>query len=83
MTRSQVLTYCISGHTPAHTHACTHMGHGETGTHGSGRGGEGGECEDSQSGCKEAAFVFGLLRNINGFDEVHIQDAPLQEPDGF
>ena len=45
--------------------------------------GEGGNCEDSQSGCKEAAFVLGLLCNINGFDEVHIQDAPLQESDGF
>ena len=37
----------------------------------------------SQSGCQEAAFVFGLLSDINGLDEVHIQHPPLQEPDGL
>lgn len=37
----------------------------------------------SQSGCKEAAFIFGLDGNINSFDEVHVQHSALQESDGF
>ena len=32
--------------------------------------------QHSQSGCQEAAFVFGLLSDINGLDEVHIQHPP-------
>lgn len=69
---------------------------GNQGTHGLGRddgvgsvrggmeGGRGwGVFEDSQSGCKEAALVFGLICNIDSFDEMHIQNAALQESDGF
>lgn len=41
----------------------------------------GGDC--SQSGCEKAAFVLGLVSNVDGFDEMHIQHSPLQEPDGF
>lgn len=37
----------------------------------------------SQSGGKEAAFVLGLVGEVNSLDEVHIQHPPLQEPDSF